>query len=493
MRRNLAILIAFLISGFIFIYRTSPLVSAPPTGVKDTLSTSQLSYFARLGPGTTIGDSVVLISLNAGTAPSLTSNNLFVGDTLAIGTTGAGVGISGPLTIYTVKDIGNTATIQLSAGIGQSNAFTAAAIIATRSAIHTISFTPQSSATGGYWQFLIKATSRPGEVYNDGIPDQQGFDLGATTPSSGANGLGTRLKVTDVTCPNFGGGTSAFSVGTTTVIGTNSYNIITCALGAGVTNQVGIGYSVAIGADLASGSQLINPSAKDGTRTEGSADTYTFYVRHLDNTSTLIDADTIQGKIAVVESVRVTATIDPTLTFIIDNSNVGTGGTPCGLAAFGSQAANTTADAVPFGSISLGTFNDLAQRLSCITNSDSGYVITAYEANPMRNIADGTTIPDTTCPANSCSSTLTGLWTTNTASGWGYTLQNVGVGQSVFSYQQGYRAFGNGAANAQQIMRNTSTPTTTEVAYACYRLTAATTQEAGNYENQLIYTATATF
>ena len=477
-----------LASLLLFLCLTSlsqPLLSAPPTNVKDTLSSSQLSYFARLGTGTTVGDSLIHITLNSGSAPSLTTNNLFVGDTIAIGTT------VGPLTLYYVKDIANTATIQLNSGIGQSNSYNGASIIATRSAVHTISFTPQSNATGGYWQFLIKATSRLGEKFDDGIPDQQGFDIGATTPSSGANGLGTRLKTSDVTCPNFGGGTAAYSVGTTVVINSNSYNVITCALGAGNTNQVGIGYSAAIGASLTSGSQLINPSAA-GSHTEGSADVYTFYVRHLDNTSTLIDSDTIQGKIAVVESVRVTATIDPSLTFTIDSTNVGVGATPCGL-TLGAAAANTTATAVSYGSITLGAFNDLAQRLSCITNSNSGYVVTVYEDNRMHNISSGTTIPDTTCPSNSCTSTSPALWTTNTASGWGYTLQNNGVGVTSFSYQQGYRSFGVGNANAQQIMSNTTTPVASEQAYVCYRLTASTTQEAGNYENKLIYTATATF
>ena len=483
---------------FTFLFtRPSSLISAPPTNVKDTLSSSQLSYFARLGAGTTIGDSIIRISLTSGTAPSLTTNNLFVGDTVAIGTTGAGVGNTGPLTLYTIKDIGNTATLQLNSGIGQSNAFTGAAIIATRSAIHTISFTPQSNATGGYWQFLIKASSRTGEISNDGIPDQQGFDLGATTPSSGANGLGTRLKTTDVTCPNFGGGTTAYSVGTTVVVNGSSYHVITCALGAGMTNQVGVGYSVAIGADLASGSQLINPSASIG-HVEGNAsstgpDVYTFYVRHLDNSSTLIDSDTMQGKIAVIEAVRVTATVDPSLTFTIDSTGVGVGATPCGLGGLGSAAANTTATSVAYGSISLGSFNDLAQRLSCVTNSNSGYVVTVYEDSYMHNISDGITIPDTTCPANSCSTTTPALWTTSVDSGWGYTLQNLTVGETQFSYQLGHKPFGKGAPNAQQIMRNSSTPTATEQAYVCYRLNASTTQEAGNYESKLVYTATATF
>jgi hypothetical protein len=476
-----------------------PSISGSPTSVKDVLTNSELSYFALLDVGSTTGDSIIHVITTSGTAPSISTAGLYVGDTLAIGTSSA----DGQLTQYTVKDIGSTSTIQLNAGIGQSNNYVSAAIIATRSAIHTISFTPQSSSGGGFWQFLIKASSRSGENPFDGIPDQQGFDLGATTPSSGANGLGTRLKITDITCPNWGAGTTAYSVGTTAAINGNYYHVITCALGAGNTEVVGIGYSVAIGANLTSGSQLINPSAKDGAHVEGRADVYTFYLRHLNSSQEIINTDTLQGKIAIVESVRVTATIDPTLTFSIDAVGASVGATTCGLAgplALASNAANTTATAVNYGSISLGAYNDLAQRLSCVTNTSYGYIVTVYEVGQMRNIGTtsalgvGITIIDTICDNGSCSPTTTSDWTANTSrSGWGYTLQNLNVGETIFSYQQGYRAFGNGATNAQQIMRNTSTPNASEQAYVCYRLTASTTQAAGNYENHLIYTATAVF
>lgn len=483
----------FWFSFLLIIFSASPLFAAPPIQVKDTLSTSQLSYFARMGLGVSVGDSIIKI-VTSGTAPSLSSNNVFVGDTIAIGSGPA----AGALSLFTVKDIGNTASIQLNANVGTTNVFFGAAIIATRSAIHTISFTPQSNATGGFWQFLIKASSRPGENTFDGIPDQQGFDIGATTPTSGASGIGTRLKASDVTCPNFGAGTNAFSVGSTVAVTsglqTNYYHVITCQLGTGNTNQVGIGYSAVIGADLSTGSQLINPSPSSGAHTEGSADVYTFYVRHLDNTQALIDADTTQGKIAVVESVRVTATIDPTLTFSIDANGVGVGATPCGLSGgLSSGAVNTTADVVAYGSISLGTFNDLAHHLSCVTNANSGYVVTVYESAPMHNVADGVTLPDTNCDGG-CSVTTAATWSTdNTHSEWGYSIQNINVGQTIFSYQQGYKSFGQGPTNAQQIMRNNSTPSANEQSYVCYRLTASTTQEAGNYENKLVYTATATF
>jgi hypothetical protein len=484
-----------------------PLYSIPPVNVKDTLSTSQLSYFARLSSGTTAaGDSVLKVALSAN--PSNNTNNLFIGDTIGIGTTGAGVGISGPLTIYTVKDIANTGTFEINSGIGQSNAFVNAAIIATRSAVHTISFTPKSNTTGGAWQVLIKASGRGGETYNDGIPDQYGFDLGATSAPGGSTGLGTRLQAADIACP----WSATASVGTTIWLTSNidtgstgPYHIITCQLSAGATSAVDIGVTITIGRPLASGSQLINPSA-GLTAIQGRADSsnnvFSFLIRHLDsvaNGSGVIDADTAKGKVAVIESVRVTATVDPTLTFYIDSIGVsGVGTTACGNTLKSDAVTSTTATAVYYGALSLGAFNDLAQRLSCVTNASSGYVVTVYQADQMRNIGDttvggvGITIADTICDGG-CTYTTTAAWTTNTTSQWGYGIQNINVGNSVTDFVTGYRAFGVGAAQATSIMSKTSTPNSTETANICYRLTASTTQAAGNYENHLVFTATATF
>ena len=479
-----------------------PLNSAPPTSIKDVLSNSQLSYFARLSVGPTIGDSVIKI-YTSGTVPSISTNNLFIGDTLGIATTGAGA-TPGPLTNYVIKDIGNTLNIELSSGIGQSNAFVNAAVIATRSAIHTITFTPQSNYTGGYWQFLIRATNRTGETYNDGIPDQQGFDLGQDVGTQ-TTGPGTRLKVADVTCPSWGTGvTTAFSIGTTTLTtggvgATGAYDLITCFLGAGGTNQVGTSYSATIGRALTAGSELINPAPSTGHTTEGLAnnagpDVYTFLIRHLDNGTSLVDADTIQGKIAVIESVRVTATVDPTISFQIGTSGIGsTGPTTCGIGQ-SAQANYVTADAVPFGSLVLATSNDLAQWLSCITNGSGGYVVTVYETSAFTNVGSTATVADTVCNNSpACTTSTPQTWSTFTNSGWGYAIQNINVGTSVTDWHTGYRPFGSGAASAQSIMSNTSVPSTAETAYACYRLTASTTQAAGNYEDHLVYTATATF
>jgi hypothetical protein len=482
----------FLLITFAGLYRPSQIVSVPPTNVKDTLSSSQLSFFGRLGVGNTANNTTLNLVVGSST-PSQSTHNLFVGDTISIGVSG-----STGLSTYIISDIASTGSFQITSGLGSSNAFAGLAVVATRSAIHTLSFTPKTNIDGGAWQFLLKASTRVGETWNDGIPDQQGFDFGMDVGST-TTGPGTRLKVADVTCP---WGATA-SVGTTTVIGvgsTGSFIVIQCTLGAGITNPINVGTTITIGRPLTTGSQLINPApASNHTpgKADSTADVYTFYVRHLDASSIVIDPDTASGRIAVVESVRVTATIDPTLTFYIDNTNVGTGSTVCGNvggSAFGANAANTTATSVAFGSINLGSFNNLAQRLSCVTNSDSGYAVTVYENSAMKNVNTGTTIPNTNCDAGTCTYSVGNTWVTDTTqSSWGYTLQNINANTIGVGSTSIYKAFGIGNGQVQSIMSNSTTPTATEQAYICYRLVASTTQEAGNYENQLIYTATATF
>ncbi|MBU1130446.1 hypothetical protein KKE45_03965, partial [Patescibacteria group bacterium] len=443
---------------------SNKLKSANLSSVKDTLSTSQLSYYGTLGAGNSATDTLVKISTTSNN-PSDTTANLFSGDTVSIGNSG-----STALTPYTVKDIGNTGEFQITTGLNANNIIAGEAIIATRSAIHTVSFTPVSNFTAGIFQFLIKASSSTDETLNDGIPDQEGFDLGMDVGGT-TIGSGTRLKTADVACPL----SATAGVGTTVVISSSSYHIISCTLGAGITNVVGVGYTMVVGRSLATGSQLINPSPASGHtpgQADSSADVYSFYVRHLDSDQTV--RDTTQGKIAVVESVRVTATVDPTITFIIDNTNVSTGDTRCGN-TLGTNAADTTATSVAFGSLNLSAFNDLAQRLSCVTNAANGYAVTAYEGDVLENVNTGVTIPNTDCDNEDCTASSETEWATeNNVSGFGYSMENINADTITFTYGTGTtfaaRPFGQGSDNATTLFNNNSTPTTTERIYVCYRL-----------------------
>lgn len=455
--RILTLVIIVLPIYLTFFANKNQIRSAPVTNLRDQMSSAQLSYFARL-----LGGNGSIINVASSGNPSNSTANLATGDTLAIANS------STTSLIYTVKDIANGNSIEINTNIGATIANSY--IIATRSAIHRVTFTPQSSTGGEKWQFLLKATSRSGENPSDGIPDQTGFDLGTLTAGA-------------VTCPL----SHTPSVGATTVITsgvgvgyTGTYHIIECA--GGNISTVGTSIAMIVGNGT---SQMINPSPYT-SHTIGQADTYTYAIRQMVGASIV---DTTFGKLATVESVRVTAVVEPTLTFTI--SNVGTtniGVVRCGT-ALGNGAPDTTATAVSFGPLVLNSANNLAQQLSCITNSQNGYVIQAFENKPMTMLGTATTIP------NNGSTTVAAAWTTFTTSGFGYALETISApGATLGITTVGhYKAFGIGYANAQPILSRTTTPSATDSIYVCYRATASTTQQAGTYENSVSYIATATF
>lgn len=473
------------------------------TNIKDTMSSSQLSYFARMGAGVSGGQNVATIYTSG--FPSNTTSNLFVGDTIAIGHTGP----STALTPYIVSGIGNTATFSVSSALNVVNAGTSVAIIATRSAIHTLTFVPVNAISNGAFEFLIKATSRSGENRADGIPDQQGFDFGMAVGST-TIGPGTSMTAADIACPvGLGTTTVTLGSGTTAIVGGNTYFSIKCGY-SGTNLNTGTTYTMVVGRALSTGSQLTNP-APGLSHTEGSTETagtptdiYSYYIRHLNSAGTVIDST--QGKLAVIEAVRVTATVDPIISFFIDNVGSGStatsgtaiaiGETRCG-APMGSGQSSVNGTSATFGSLSINAFSTIAQRLSVVTNAANGYTLTAYEDKYMTN-GVGQTIPDTSCDSSCTSSTPT-EWSTATNYGLGYSLEALnGTTTQSFNYNDSgntfrSKRFGFGSGNAAILLSRTNVPANTERAYVCYRIAIGTAQPAGDYEGRVIYTATATF
>lgn len=460
----------------------SPINSASANNLRDELSTAQLSYFGRLDSNTTAGNSLISVITSTGSAPSNNNYNLSIGDTLAIAnaTTGS--------TKYVVSDTTGTNGILLTEGIDNLNANVNHYVVATRSAVHNVSFAPQNTITEGKWQILLKATNLPGENPSDGMPDQGGFDL---------NGL----LDTDVSCP-WG---STASVGTTVVLSsgisvgsTGSYHIVMCTLPSSSGNPSGTGETGTF--VIGNTNRLINPApaiSHTVGQANASADTYTLVIRHLEADGDV--NDTTVGKIALTESVKVTATIDPAITFYVDSIGASTPGmTRCGT-TLSAGAAQTSATAVNFGSISLGQFNTLAQRLTCSTNAVSGYTVQVFENLPLTitTVGNASTIPDTTCDSSTtCSLNTANNWTSDSSSSkFGYSLEAINSSPVAFEAGVDFAAkpFGQGYANARTIMNRSETPSSEDRAYICYRVTASNFQKAGTYQNQISFIATATF
>ncbi|MDD2224617.1 MAG: hypothetical protein PHP97_00440 [Candidatus Shapirobacteria bacterium] len=437
------------------------------SSLKDQVSNAQLSFFARMSSYS--GSTLKVLNSPAGVAPNLFTTNLTIGDSVAIA---AGVGSS----VFTIKDIGNTNSVNLNAAIGLTvpNGY----IIATRSGIHTVSFTPISfGGATEKWQFLIKASVGSSIPFKDGMPDQDGFDIGG----SNCDTAGCLLH--DVTCPYSTGtaniGTTitftASDIGDSAFVGT--YNVIECAY-TGATSKIGTPGTMIIGAT--NGTQLINPSSS-ANRTFGVADVYFYGLRQLDTNGNVLDLSF--GKIAVDDSVRITAIVDPTLMFTI----AGNATMKCGAAPAVSPASSTPTS-LNFSSLALeSTANNLSQFITATTNASGGYVVQVFENNPLTIVNTTTTLPDTT--ANNTA------WPDVVAySGFGYSME-VGVTRAGAVLGVGntgnYKSFGIGYANAAMVLSHNAP--STDNAYMCYRISATLQQPAGEYENSISYIATSTF
>ncbi len=467
--------------------RPKELDSANLTSVKNTLSSSRLSFVGAVDTGSSAGSSILYIKTTGlpGWATSDNNHNLFSGDTLRVGDSG------NDYTVIDIIDDADDDKIQLDSALAASDVDDDDPVIATRSAQHTVSFTPVSQVSDGYFRVRLKATSSSdgsdSTNAKDGIPDADGFDF---TDSFAAS---------YIDCSNAEGGTASIEYSDET----NCPSGYVCVFCSYTGNNDTSAKSIEIGTTAAA-EQPINPSPSSADATEGAAgtdsgyDTYSFYIDHLDNSYDVVDST--QGKIAVIESVRVTAVVEPSIEFQI--SSVTTGTTACGVAT----DVDTTATAVPFGTAIISDFIDAAQELAAATNAAGGYAITALESDELNLITatgldTSVYIPDTTCDGGACDESTSGDWDdADNANGFGYSLDDADsdVDTTLFQYSDtanfAARQFPNdaGGESAVQILASTS-ETATQDCYVCYRMTVSSTQQAGTYENSVTYVATATF
>jgi len=440
-----------------------PLDSANLTSASDTLSSSRLSYYNSLANTHSAGSS--LVTVNNSTANLFNNDIVWIGD----GSTGS---------TYTVKDIINNTRFSLTSGLDANDIDQNDLVIATRSAVHTVSFTPATSITNGAIRVLIPAGTNNS---NDGIPNHDGFDFGVNAPSlTGPSGGGVGSWETPTATPS--GGTGCAS----------GYHCFEARYNG--TNNTSNALNFIIGG----ANKLINPSRASGSA--GSAQTYTVIIQHLGpmtNQYPVIDSTTI--KIAVVESIRVTATVDPTINFTI--SGVAASQTKCNV----STSVETSAASVPLGVLAIDSFTNAAQNLKTSTNAVGGYVVTALASQPLTMVGGTTKIPDTSGNGNATEDAWD-EWTSTNNKGFGYSIQNNDAFDVTFTYASASSQCSGGndafcarrfpalseAESVRQLFYSTTVADSEDVD-VCYRAVISSTQAAGNYQNSLTYTATAIF
>ena len=453
----------------------TPLSSANLTSVKDTLQSSRISFNGRVdSSGTTVGSSRVKIQTSASApAYSVTTAPLRSQDSLTIGTG-----------TYTVVDIFDTDEFDVTPVLASGDADNNDVIYLKSKPRHTVTFTTASAVANGFFQILIPADAT---TPNDGAPDDQGYDFNTSV---------------DVTAPSDVGATFDFVAGVATVSGgtgcTSPANYHCFEFHYSGVAAIGQAFTLYIGNTNGTNTPI---APAPGDTTEGTAESYPIIVKNFGNQAnpnTATPVDTTSARVAHIEAVRVTATVDPTISLSI--AGVSSGATRCGV----STDITTTALAVPFGTMTLNTFKTLAHDVTVSTNATGGYVVTASENDQLGK--DGATSPNIAdAPGNTTleSESVSDEWTTATVNGFGFSIQNVDAASVPFQYTTATgnctgtfcsRQFADitGGETAQTVFSST-TVANAENVYICYRLSVGATQAAGDYENQITYTATGTF
>ncbi len=462
--------------------------SASLTNVSVTLSNSQLSFSGALAAGNTVGSSQVTIDTTTGNWPSTTSAQLVSGD----GTDDdVGIGNANTISTYSVTSINNASTFNVTPVLASGDTETGDIVIATRSATQTVRFTTANAILNGAIRILVPSVTNDADS-RDGLPDAGNFDFSNSAP--------TVTCPTDIAGYDFFAGTATASAIT---IGSQDYHSFECRYAG--TGAIGTAFDGTTN-DAIVINDLINPAPKVA-HTTGLADTYRIIVQHLSG-GTYAVTDSTTTSIGVIEAVRVTASVAPQITFQI--SGVASGVTACGV----TTDVTTTAAAVPLGELSISAFTDAAQALAVSTNATNGYAVTTRANDQLGRDAGVCTgdntgadcIPDATGNGANITHTASGRWDSTTYKGFGFSLDDVNTSglTPVFEYDttSGNCSGGTYCARqfadtedsqaAQQIFSSTTVASDHNL-YVCYRAIISATQAAGDYENHIIYTATATF
>ena len=258
---------------------------------------------------------------------------------------------------------------------------------------------------------------------------------------------------------------------------------------------------VQVGTNAAGGTNQINNPSKSAA--VGTADIHDIAITTNDGTS---DVDTGSAQVAIIEGVTVSATIDESVAFSINNlasgSCTGDTGTPT-VRDISGDADNTVNFNTGGATISANTFYVACQELSVSTNSSGGYVLTTETDTSLKS-AGGDLIDSGNCDGT-CTQSTGDTWATDTNNGFGYFCEN-GTGTDCATALDTTSEYVNfpctgadadcdprtGGESPVTVMSNTG-QVSGNVAEIHYKLSVSGTQAAGDYETTVTYIATPTF
>ncbi len=229
---------------------------------------------------------------------------------------------------------------------------------------------------------------------------------------------------------------------------------------------------------------ITNPSTTDTT----------FFARittYSDTGSTVIDTASVAFAILTSTSIAVSASVDSTFTFSVAAATTGS------VNGASIDVTSTTANTIPFGTLSNGVPKIAAHDLSVVSNSKNGYTITvkAGASPPLvdgsNNIDEftGTNASPTTwsSPAGSTANTNTGFfgYTTNDAS--------LGTGTATRFTSSGGNKWAGTTTSPLEVAYSATGVSSAEVTRVGWQAEVNGLQPAGAYSGTVILVATPTY
>lgn len=384
----------------------------------------------------------------------------------------------------------NVSVVQAAPRLTASVAVSDASFSATR-AVHTISFGTVNDVPDGTIRFLVPAINTSSEA-NDGVADAGFYDFNSAMLQCPAN------------IPGF-----EFATGLAIPVNTGQfvyqgrpYHVFSCAYTGSGSGGSDFGIVSGAGAQI---SGLINPAPAPGNTypdlgaaySPGTALFVPWLVQQVNQYGVVVNSLVVWPN--YIDDVLVNVEIPPYFTFVVSGV---AGTTPaCGI----TTTHPSSATLVDFQEISDNAFVDMAQELYLATNYPDGYVVTISSNDQMsRFIGNNQAI----CPGKNgvfddclSNATVAGMspttgqiWTSpSQGSGLAYTLANISGEDNVFDYTSGWRHLPDAEAGDAPVRILELNDSNESYNHVCYRLNSAFNNLPGTYENQVTYTATASF
>lgn len=220
----------------------------------------------------------------------------------------------------------------------------------------------------------------------------------------------------------------------------------------------------------------------------------TFFARitsYSDTGSTVIDSASVAFAILTSTSIAVSASVDSTFTFSVAAVNTGS------VNGASIDITSTTANTIPFGTLSTGVPKIAAHDLSVVSNSNNGYTVTvkATASPPLvdstNNIDEftGTNATPTTwsSPAGSAASVNTGFfgYTTNDAS--------LGTGTATRFTSSGGNKWAGTTTSPLEVAYSATGVSSADVTRVGWQAEVNGLQPAGAYSGTVVLVATPTY